>query len=154
MKRTSIGVLSMLGIGLSGCTGDVVQISSQATAASSTAGSGSGAGGASSANSSAASTSSAGTGGAGGGGPPGALSGHYMQQSIGNCINVERWYSFDAPPAFTYTDVNRNYCGPHSVTPEPGTYKLSGANLEIAWTSPQGSELREFTYVRIDPFPE
>src|SRR5262245_40469958 len=145
MGRTWIGVLSMLGIGLSGCTGDVLQASSQTAAA------GSGAGGAGTASSS---TASSGTGGAGGAGPSGALSGHYMQHTIGNCADFESWFSFDTPPAFTHTDIDRNFCGPHSVTPEPGTYKLSGANLEMTWTSPKGSELRQFTHVRIDPFPE
>src|SRR5262245_57304959 len=138
MERAWPFVLSTLGLVVSACTGDVVATSSQAAGSTGSAAAGSGAGGAGGAGS---------TGGAGSGGALSGLSGHYMQQTIGNCINFEQWLSFDAPPAFTHTDVDRDFCGSHSVVPAMGTYKVSGAALEMAWSTAKSSETRRFTHV-------
>jgi len=92
------------------------------------------------------------TGGAGGAQVDPAIVGHYMQQAIGNCINAETWLSFDASGSFTHTIVDRNFCSEHSVSAHPGAASIDDQTIEITWSPEGGSELRRFTYARVDPY--
>lgn len=141
MKRAWIATSAMACALLSGCGPDVQSAQNAGSAAGSGAASSSGdAGG-------------AGGSGAGGGAGGEPLSGHYMQQMIGNCINEEEWLSFSPPEGFTYTFVDRNYCAPHSVTATPGLQSNDGSVVEIVWNVEEGTETRRFTYARVDPYP-
>lgn len=82
------------------------------------------------------------------------VAGHYMQMSIGNCINAEDWLSFSAPPQFTHTLVDRDYCGEHSVSAHPGSFSaLPGHILETEWKSDTEGMMHSFTLHVFEPYP-
>ncbi|MEO7329497.1 MAG: hypothetical protein ABI193_13015, partial [Minicystis sp.] len=114
------------------------------------------AGGGTSASTTGGPSTSVGTGGAGGAGGSGGsteLSGHYLQQQIDNCNHGELWLSFGPKGQFTHTLVIRNACGTGSVVPAPGAYAISGALLDLSWSTPQSDEQLHFTFLQVDPYP-
>jgi hypothetical protein len=84
---------------------------------------------------------------------PTKLAGYWVQQSIGNCINGEEWYTFSPPAGFVHTVVDRNFCGPHSVRVDPGSASAAAQIVSLAWTSPTSNEQRSFSAAVLDPYP-
>jgi len=81
------------------------------------------------------------------------LAGHWVQQTIGGCINGEEWLSFSPPNGFVHTLVDRNFCGPHSVAAHFGDFSATPSTVELKWPIPDGAEGRFFTFtVRDAPF--
>jgi len=83
----------------------------------------------------------------------GALLGHWMQQTIGDCINGEEWWTFGPGTTFTHTQVDRNFCGPHGVTPSAGDFSDDGTQATVGWGDAGTKEGRRFTYAVVDPHP-
>jgi hypothetical protein len=81
------------------------------------------------------------------------LAGYWMQQSIGDCINSEEWYTFNPPAGFVHTLVDRNFCGPHGVRVDPGSTSALSQIVSLAWTTPAGYEQRTFSTAVLDPYP-
>jgi len=82
------------------------------------------------------------------------LTGHWMAQQIGDCIDAEDWYSFTQPSSLVVTHVDRNMCHAHSVTKEAGTFAaLAGEIVSLDWSGARGHEARRFTAAILDPYP-
>jgi hypothetical protein len=76
-----------------------------------------------------------------------------MQLEIGNCISAEEWLGFTGAHGFVHTMVDRDFCGPHSVDAEQGTYTAHpGQVLEVAWGTDADGTRRRFTANVIDPY--
>ncbi len=89
----------------------------------------------------------------GAGGGAASLNGNFMQQQIGDCINGEIWLGFAAAPAFTHTLVDRNFCGPHGVKAQPGSYLPEPGEIGFKWTGDAGLEKQTHGYAVVEPVP-
>lgn len=79
------------------------------------------------------------------------LDGWWMTAQIGDCISAEEWLKYEQPSGFVHTVVDRNYCGPHSVTQIKGTMSLSSAHdVQSTWASPEETQLRLRTTAVLD----
>ncbi|MBI5608422.1 MAG: hypothetical protein HY902_06035, partial [Deltaproteobacteria bacterium] len=60
-----------------------------------------------------------------------SVTGNWMRRTIGNCIDFEEWLQFLLPDGLTYTVVDRNACGAHSVSKVVGNLKVLPA--QVLW---------------------
>ena len=71
-----------------------------------------------------------------------AVEGHWRgPEQVGNCIQVEDWWSFHPDGRFVYTVDDRNACYEQYVLAMQGRW-VQGAQrqLSVSWTDPQGAE--------------
>jgi hypothetical protein len=78
-----------------------------------------------------------------------------MQNTIGNCINIEEWLTFTPPAGVVETLVDRDFCGPHGVTSRPGMFGGGGPAkiLDLKWAVPGQTAARSFTAAVIESYP-
>lgn len=75
-----------------------------------------------------------------------ALAGHWVRESIGNCIQFEDWMSFGAAPLFTHTLVDRNFCQEHHVDVHKGDFAVLPQDvLHLHWNAGLMDEERWWT---------
>jgi hypothetical protein len=160
--RFNVGLPSALGIAVAlvaalGCGGQVEASAAggSATGGDSTSSGGSSGGGGGSGGASGGGGAGGGGGADGGGGWGAELEGHYMQNLIGNCINIEEWLTFTPPGEVVETIVDRDFCQPHSLTSRPGTYGGGGSSqiLDLQWAAPGQTAARRFTATVVESYP-
>ena len=71
---------------------------------------------------------------------------------IGDCIDLEEWFSFGAAGKLTHTWADRNYCYEWAVRIGEGHWAVTApGRLELSWTEADGTEEeRTFTYAVLD----
>src|SRR5688572_10472273 len=64
-----------------------------------------------------------------------ALAGHWRRYTVGDCINVQEWYSFGPADRLVYTFLDEDFCAGRSLFSSSGRFALD-----------QGGQLLELTF--------
>ena len=85
---------------------------------------------------------------------PATLDTWWMQAVLGNCINTEEWLHLAQPAALSHAVVDRDFCGPHSVTRVEGAVVgLPQSVVRMSWNDGT-SHVTERTMIVLDPAPQ